>query len=141
MRAVRLQDDEGSVGARVHRGHQKIDRAGRIAARRQHQVAAKPAVTSIQIGKPVGNCLAGNVRHAFGHDIAKLAFGMDIDHADGRLVCQGGHSVAAARRPLIVIRGEMASVAVTISTMAPDGAAQARSHAAVNSSVRVTRSP
>ena len=51
-----------------------------------------------------------------------------------------GH-VAASRRALIVVRGAIASVSITISTMAPVAASSARSNAAAKSSVRVTRSP
>ena len=49
--------------------------------------------------------------------------GMGVDHADA---VYAAHVPAAARSAVIVVRGEMASVAVTISTIAPVGAAQAR---------------
>ena len=138
---VLVVDGEGGVSARVHRRYQQIHRTGRIAARRQHQLAAQRAVAINQKSKPVSDTVPRNVGKARCHDIAKLALGMDIDHADRATFALARHSPAAARSALMVVRGEMASVAVTISTIAPEGAAQARSYAAANSSVRVTRSP
>ena len=127
MGPVGLKNDKGRVGTRIDRRHQKIDRAGRVGARGQHQVAPQNPVTGIQRRKPVGYGLSGNVGKALGDDIAELSLGMDIDHADRPLGPAAAHSPAASRSALIVVRGEMASVEVTISTMAPFGAAQARS--------------
>ena len=84
------------------------------------------AVTIIQEGQPVGDTVPWNRGQARRHDIAKFALGMDIDHADGAVFRLTRHAPAAARSALMVVRGEIASVAVTISTIAPDGAAQAR---------------
>ena len=66
---------------------------------------------------------AGNVGNTFDGDIAQFTLGMGVDHADRRW---GGHFPAAARSAVIVVRGEMGSVEVTISTMAPVGESQAR---------------
>ena len=127
MGPVGLKNDKGRVGTRIDRRHQKIDRTGRVGARGQHQMTSKTPVACIQSGKPVGNCGSGNVGKAFRDDIAEFALGMDIDHADRSLSPAAAHPPAASRSALIVARGEMASVEVTISTMAPFGAAQARS--------------
>ena len=85
--------------------------------------AKHTAGRTVQPGKPVSKTFAGNVRNAFDGDIADFTLGMGVDHADA---VYAAHVPAAARSAVIVVRGEMASVAVTISTIAPVGAAQAR---------------
>ena len=124
MRRVRLQDDEGGIGARIDGLHYQIDRTGGIGPRGQHQLTAKRrTVIAVQPCKPFGQTGAGNVGDTFDGDIAQFTLGMGVDHADRRC---GGHFLAAARSAVMVVRGEMASVEVTISTMAPVGESQAR---------------
>ena len=124
MRGIRLQDDKGGVGGRIDRIHDQVHRTGRIGARRQHQMTAqRNSGIAVQPVEPVGNGPSWDFRHAVNRDIAKFTLGMGVDHADRRC---GGHFPAAARSAVIVVRGEIASVEVTISTMAPVGESQAR---------------
>ena len=127
MGPVGLQYYEGGIGTRVDRRHQKVDRAGRVGARRQHKMAPKAVPIPVQHRQPFRDCLSRNLGQPAGDDVTEFTLGMNVDHAD--LAIDGGatHFPAASRRALIVVRGEMASVDVMISTMAPFGAAQARS--------------
>ena len=124
MRGIRLQDHKGRICGRIDRIHDQVHRTGRIGARCQHQMTAqRNAGIAVQPVELVGNGLSGNFWHAVNRDIAEFTLGMGVDHADCRC---GGHFPAAARSAVMVVRGEMASVEVTISTIAPVGESQAR---------------
>ena len=128
MGLIWLQHQKRGIRSLVPRWKDQIHRRRRIAARCQCQLAAQPPIHPVEMVQLGSKAVSRHIGNAVNRDKANFAFGMGIDHpqrAHGTVSAIMGHP-AAARRSLIVLRGAMASVSITISIMAPAGAARAR---------------